>query len=60
VLLGVSLTRKPASRRWVSRRKAEAEDERLGNMNNFEGTVSDMDVKQIYDWWWKSNGAKKG
>jgi len=29
-------------------------------MINYEGTVSDMDVKQIYDWWWKSNGGKKG
>jgi len=42
----------------VSRNKAE--NERLGNMINYEGAVSDMTVKQIYDWWWKANGAKKG
>jgi hypothetical protein len=27
---------------------------------NYEGVVSDMTVKQIYDWWWKANGGKKG
>jgi len=27
---------------------------------NYEGAVSDMTVKQIYDWWWKANGGKKG
>jgi len=27
---------------------------------NYEGAVSDMAVKQIYDWWWKANGGKKG
>jgi hypothetical protein len=29
-------------------------------MINYEGTVSDMDVKQIYDWWWKSKRRQEG